>query len=515
MKKFAALLIIITNICQAQLNLKWGSYITLEHPAINEEHQDYADFGFSLSGIDNDLIIGAPSYILPSSVIEAGAIFRVHSAEVGMVKPLGFSGPNLRYSQLDFNGSTPESSDRFGQSVAVHATGPDTIKVIIGVPFESIGNVSSAGMINEMNYDLFGGPINYAGFHQGMSDINGTANEFDNFGHDVELGDFDGDGSIDAAIGVPFEDITDINGTGAVNIIMGGELGILTTAGDQIWTQATPGINGSLDEDDNFGFALSAGDFNGDGKSDLAIGVPGDSPDSESQAGSVNVLYGSVSGLSATNNQLWNQNSSGVIGSSESGDKFGRSLTSGDFNGDGYDDLAIGVPFESVSNNTAFSAGAVNVLYGSSAGLTAENDLFISQAEPGFGGAAETQDFFGFVLEVGNFNNDPYEDLIIGIPFEDIGDVTDAGSVVIVHGSENGLQFDDEVFLDEGDFNTPTGIAANRRFGWALAAGDFDNDSKDDLAISTYPIENTELSREAVIVAYQFDHDLIFENGME
>jgi len=114
-----------------------------------------------------------------------------------------------------------------------------------------------------------------------------------------------------------------------------------------------------------------------------------------------------------------------------------------------------------------------------------------------------------------NFRNDQFDDLTIGEPIQDIVKVSNAGSVVIVHGYENGLQFDDEVFLDEGDFNTPTGIAANRRFGWALAAGDFDNDSKDDLAMSSYPIENTEQSREAVIVAYQFDHDLIFENGME
>jgi len=100
-------------------------------------------------------------------------------------------------------------------------------------------------------------------------------------------------------------------------------------------------------------------DFNGDGFGDLAVGVPGEDIGSISNAGGVNVLYGSSSGLAAAGNQFWSQNSKGVIGVAETGDAFGTVVATGDFNDDGYSDLAIGAPLESVGSAT--DAGGVNV----------------------------------------------------------------------------------------------------------------------------------------------------------
>ena len=91
------------------------------------------------------------------------------------------------------------------------------------------------------------------------------------------------------------------------------------------------------------------GDFNSDGYDDLAIGVPQEDIGSITDAGGVNVIYGSSSGLIASfsgtaqrADQFWSQNSADVLDSSEVEDGFGSSLASGDFNGDGIDDLAIG-----------------------------------------------------------------------------------------------------------------------------------------------------------------------------
>src|SRR3982751_2479118 len=83
-------------------------------------------------------------------------------------------------------------------------------------------------------------------------------------------------------------------------------------------------------------------DFNGDGYSDLAIGVPFESDGSKIEAGAVNVIYGGVGGLSAMGNQFWSQDSAGVTGSAHANDQFGSVLATGDFDGDGYSDLAIG-----------------------------------------------------------------------------------------------------------------------------------------------------------------------------
>src|SRR5439155_15358990 len=107
---------------------------------------------------------------------------------------------------------------------------------------------------------------------------------------------------------------------------------------------------------------------------DLAIGVPLEDVGSIDPAGAVNVLYGSATGLQATgtggpDDQFWTQDSSGVVGSSEAFDSFGNSIASGDLNGDGYDELAVGVPFEDFG--TIDNPGFVNVIYGSTTGLQA------------------------------------------------------------------------------------------------------------------------------------------------
>src|SRR5262245_58709052 len=101
-------------------------------------------------------------------------------------------------------------------------------------------------------------------------------------------------------------------------------------------------------------------DFNNDGFADLAIGVTG-----EGENGAVAVLYGGSNGLSATNNQLFQ---AGVNIDVNGIQLLGFSLSCGDFNGDGRDDLAIGAPFSAV--NGLLHAGSVVVLYSTTRGLT-------------------------------------------------------------------------------------------------------------------------------------------------
>lgn len=144
------------------------------------------------------------------------------------------------------------------------------------------------------------------------------------------------------------------------------------------------------------------GDFNCDGFADLAIGVPGENIEITVDAGAVNVLYGTspTTGLTTTRAQFWSQNTAGVLDGSAMSDQFGSALATGDFNRDGRDDLAIGVPFEDIGIiiNIMLNAGAVNVLYGGNAGLTATGNQFWHQDVPGVLNVAEAGDRFGAAL---------------------------------------------------------------------------------------------------------------------
>jgi FG-GAP repeat len=93
--------------------------------------------------------------------------------------------------------------------------------------------------------------------------------------------------------------------------------------------------------------------------------VPGEDIGSATNAGAVNVIYGSGAGLHALlspSNQFWTQDTADVNDASQTFDSFGSSLSAGDFNGDGRDDLAIGVPQESLGS--VGNTGGVEVIYG-------------------------------------------------------------------------------------------------------------------------------------------------------
>lgn len=94
-----------------------------------------------------------------------------------------------------------------------------------------------------------------------------------------------------------------------------------------------------------------AGDINGDGHADVAVGEPFDAD----QAGAVHVFYGTVGGLvanasgTARDDQLFTQGTPGVPGAREVGDSFGSSNVTADFDADGHADLAVAAPGENAN----------------------------------------------------------------------------------------------------------------------------------------------------------------------
>jgi disulfide bond formation protein DsbB len=310
--------------------------------------------------------------------------------------------------------------------------------------------------------------------------------------------DFNGDGYSDLAVGVPDEDVGTIVDAGAVDVVYGSGDGP-EASGAQLWTQGSPGVLGRPERQDRFGYALGQGDFNGDGFSDLAIGVPREDVGLIRNAGAVNVLYGSAMGLTARGNQLWAQSSPGIKGRAERWDLFGFAVAAGDFDRNGHADLAVGVPFEDLPGGG--NSGTVNVLYGSGAGLKAKRNQLWNQDSPGIKGVtrlcgppfAELCERFGWALAAANFGKGRAADLAIGVPGEETNCCfLGAGAVNVIYGTTGvGLTARGNQAWSQGTqgvkgdpFGCDPGSSCTLEFfGSALIAANFGKSAQAELAI--------------------------------
>src|SRR5690606_25530118 len=229
---------------------------------------------------------------------------------------------------------------------------------------------------------------------------------------------------------------------------------------------------------DHFGESIAIGDFNGDGYDDIAVGVPDDDVSTITDAGSVHILYGSANGLTATGDQVWHSDSAGIQGIAEADERYGQVLTAGDFDCDGHDDLAVGVPLESLSAN---EGGFVNVLYGSAGGLTSLDDAWY-QSGSGVPDTFEANDHFGAALASGNFNGAlTCEDLVIGAPDEDYTGFVDAGWVYVMYGTQTGLETTGQFSFYQSTIGFVDTSETNDQLGKRIWIEDRDEDGYGDL----------------------------------
>lgn len=295
-------------------------------------------------------------------------------------------------------------------------------------------------------------------------------------GYALATGDFDCDGYEDLAIGMPGEDLPGAQDAGRVLVLRGGAGGI-TADGHQAWSQDSPGIENVAELDDYLGRTLAAGDFDGDGCDDLAIGVPSEGLGSFVNAGAVHVLFGGPGGLTGDDDQLLHQGMGDLATDPDTGDGFGSALAAGDLDADGIDDLAIGVAGEDIVGFA--QAGMVHVLYGSASGLQTTGTTTLRR---GFelDGPLQMNEFLGGALAVGNFSGFSGDELAIGGAWREVSGQNQAGAVILVSDV-------DDLVLDSQWHQDATGVPGVAEvgdfFGYTLAAGDFDGDGFDELAV--------------------------------
>jgi hypothetical protein len=319
------------------------------------------------------------------------------------------------------------AGESFGEVLAAGNVNNDAFAdLVVGAPTEEVGDGRAGAVVT-----ILGSPGGLAGapgatrmLSQATPGVPGVPEDGDGFGAALAIGDFNGNGVGDLAVGVPGEN--DI--AGLVEILPG-----LTSTGvgflpATALSQDTPGVRGGSETLDRFGAALAAGDATNDSFDDLAVGAPGEDasdPEPGFGAGAVTFLRGSASGVTATGNQRWTQDSPGVDGVRGSADEFGFSLAMGHLDNGPTADLAIGAPGDAVGRVP--EAGSVTLLLGQASGLStveAGGERF-HQDVLDLSGAAEPGDLFGWSVAAVAVQTPDQDSLVIGVPGESAGSSRD------------------------------------------------------------------------------------------
>ena len=464
-------------------------------PTVNEINQNTVNFlpsGWNLAEVNDwfggtlgkgdfngdsvlDLVVGSPKESVASKS-EAG------------IAHVFYDFPRINNNNNPYQGEggwpgTPETGDQFGAAMASGDFNGDGFDdLIVGSPGDEISGSKGAGMVT-IAYGSATGLGNQQIFHQNSAGVSGSVSSNERFGAAVASGDLNADGYDDVVIGVPGEfrcwNAIDVCGdVGGINILYGSANGI-TAEGNEYITQRTNGISGAPNVGEEFGASVATGDLDGDGYDDIVVGVPGEYRCWShirvcgGNIGAIQLLYGSENGIRTDNDQYFGQRSNGVTAHPSVGDRFGASVSTGDIDGDGYDDVVLGIPGDYrcwPHIRVCGPVGAIMILYGTENGTTSVDDDYWGQRSNGVPGYVGVGDEFGAVVTTGDLNEDGYDDVIIGVPGETVSSRNDAGAVQILYGSATGSITDgaEMLYVSQSAF---TGTSqTNARFGSAITA---------------------------------------------
>ena len=347
------------------------SYVV--HPT--EANQAVARYGTSVALGDFDAdgyaeqVVGAPRWDT-GGVTDVGRVW-IYRGKPGAPQTV----PTVSFSyQL--------RSDQFGFDVAnahdVNGDGYDDL--IVGGP-----------QTEHPSGDRLGAAHVFLGSASGITVASWTtwgASPFSQCGHSVSgAGDVNGDGYADVIVGSPTEDGGGV-ARGAVSVYLGGPAGLATTP---VWTW-----EGDVDEA-LFGWDVAAvGDVNRDGFGDIAIGAPSYAPDAGTQ-GAAYVFFGDANGISSM--PPWE-----FLG--PAGSETGYCVGGGDWNGDGFSDVAVGAP---AHDGVAADGGRAQIFPSDGAGLSSTAWLTVTGVQVGAR--------MGTVVDAADFDLDGTDELITSQPY--------------------------------------------------------------------------------------------------
>ncbi|UCF04731.1 MAG: FG-GAP repeat protein [bacterium] len=378
---------------------------------------DHDSFGYSVSALGDLDGDGVPDLAASSDRdddggADRGAVWILFLNSDGTVK----SHQKISSTQGGFTGVI-DNSDKFGNGLTAlgDLDGDGVTDLAAGAWLDDDGGTNRGAV-----WILFLNSDGTVKSHQKISDteggFTGTLNDGDLFGFSIaSIGDLDGDGIHDLAVGVYVDDDGGPN-RGAVWILFLNSNGMVKAQQKISSTQG--GFTGSLDDGDQFGEAVGAlGDFDGDGIEDIAVMAAFDD-DGVADAGAIWILFLNSDGTVKSHQKI-SATQGGFTGTLDSGDRFGYGQCSlGDFDCDGVTDMVAGAYRD---DDGGMDRGAVWVLFLNNNG-TVKSHQKISDTDGGFTGILDNFDNFGLrVATVGDLNGDNVSEIAVGARLDDDG----------------------------------------------------------------------------------------------
>jgi hypothetical protein len=371
-------------------------------------------------------------------------------------------------------GDTAEAGDGFGGIVAASRLNDDGYTdLVVAVPGESVGSAEDAGVIQ-----VIFGSANGLGagrapllLRQGVFGIAGGPEAGDRFGAAMRANTTDPSGDIPApaiAYGAPGEDLGSVADAGRAGMVLFGPNGTVAAAGAV--DQDSPGISGAVEAGDRFGQSVDLHQgpsgfscpVSGTRGWTLAVGVPGEDFGTTRDAGMVHMIK------DLAGDTLLSQDTAGVDGAPEAGDRFGAAMAMKTFcehDGPSHVRFVVGTPGEDIG--TVADAGMIHYFRADDDDEAALPHRWSAhQDTTDVADQSEAADQFGSVLGFGGFRDDLGEAIVVGMPSEDVGTVTDSGAVQVFGDAVppgNG-----DLLITQARFGEP--VQAGDRFGVAIAA---------------------------------------------
>ncbi len=372
-----------------------------------------------------DVVVGDP-YATVAGQSRAGRVVVLYGDADGRI---GEGERGLVSQGSGTVGDRPEAGDGFGSALSIADLDCDGFSdLVVGSPYEDVGAAVDAGLTQI----VWGSPAGL-GTSRASRDITRAAfgspvTAGDQFGYAVDTQEDWIDGATGApnayvlAIGAPGSDVNgrdDAGWVGVESAVDGGNSSFPLT-------QDSANVAGQAEAGDRFGSSVAVGQFRGAaGTIDVAVGSPGEDIGSIRDAGSVTIvtdIYDLPTGAA------YDQNTAGVPGRAEAGDRFGRTLAA--IRVGAVSHLAVAVPGEDIG--AARNAGMVQLFTSTGEPVsTLAAGPGLSQDTAGVNGRAEAGDLFGDRLTfVPPTPGDRLTRLAVGVPGED-GAAVDSGIVQV------------------------------------------------------------------------------------